>query len=511
MKLKRALISVSDKTNLAEFARELSKLNIELISTSGTLKFLRENKIPAKDISEYTNFPELFDGRVKTLHPKIFSGILAVRGKKEHTKQMYEHGIPEIDLVVVNLYPFEKTVEKNASFGEVIENIDIGGPSLIRAAAKNSESVAVVVSPEQYEKVIKELKENGAVSSELRIELAREAFERTAAYDIAIANYFQKRAKTEFPKELLLHFKKSFDLRYGENNFQRAAFYTDLKPEGSCVSNTTQLHGLQLSYNNILDLNTAIEIVADFEKPTAAILKHTNPCGVASSQKISEAFKLAYESDAISAYGSVVGLNRKCDLEAAKEISSHFVEIVAATDFEKEALEILKQKQKMRIVKINEKLTPNKENFLLKIRGGLLVQTSDYNPLDEKNLKNVTKRKPTKSELEDMLFAWKVCRFVKSNAVVLAKNQATIGIGAGQMSRVDSSFIACKKAGEKAKNSVLASDAFFPFKDGVEEAAKAGVSAIIQPGGSIRDEEVIKCAEQNNIAMVLTGVRAFRH
>lgn len=507
-KIKRALISVHDKTGLVDFASSLHKLGIEIISTGGTAKALKEKKIPVKEVSEVTGSPEMFEGRVKTLHPNIFAGILARRNNKQDMQDLEKNKIQKIDLVVVNLYPFEQTIEKaGIKLDEVIEQIDIGGPSLIRAAAKNQDSVAVIVNPKQYSKVLSALEKTGEIDSKLNEELALEAFERTASYDIAIANYFQK---NDFPEKLLLSFEKVQSLRYGENPFQTGALYKD-NSKGVSIPDCEQLHGKELSYNNILDINGAIDVLSEFEKPSATVLKHVNPCGVASSESISEAFKLALETDKTSSFGGIVGLNRACDLETAKQIKPHFIEVVVAPDFEKESLELLKQKKNIRLIKLNTKISKPKEKLMVKVAGGLLTQSPYTNDLNPKNLKTVTKRKPTEEEMKGLFFAWKVVRQVKSNSIVLTKGERTVGIGAGQMSRVDASMLAVYKAGKNAKGSVLASDAFFPFRDGIDEAAKGGITAIIQPGGSIRDEEVIKAADENDIAMVFTGVRGFKH
>jgi phosphoribosylaminoimidazolecarboxamide formyltransferase/IMP cyclohydrolase len=513
MKVERALISVSDKTGLVEFAEELSKLEVEIISTGGTARLLKEKGIPVKLVSDVTNFPEIMEGRVKTLHPKIFGGILAVRDNPEHAKQLEENELPKIDMVVVNLYPFEKTIAKeNVDFGEAIENIDIGGPSLIRAAAKNSQDVAVVIDPAQYKEILEELKSKNTLSEKTLSKLSKEAFKRTANYDLTISNYLENIGEKElFPQSLLVNLEKVQDLRYGENKDQTGAFYRDTNPAPYTIPNMTQLHGKQLSYNNILDIDGAVSVISAFEKPTATVLKHVNPCGVASDETISEAFKRALAVDSMSAFGGIVGLNRPLDLATAEQIKPFFIEVVIAPDYEPDALKLLQEKKNIRLMKINGELEPTSEKFMLKVHGGMLVQTQDFEKVTEDKLKAVTKRKPTEEEIRDMLFAWKVVRNVKSNAIVLVKDECTTGIGAGQMSRVDASMLACYKAKENAKGSVMASDAFFPFRDGVDEASKHGITAVIQPGGSIRDQEVIDACNEHGITMVFTGVRAFKH
>jgi phosphoribosylaminoimidazolecarboxamide formyltransferase/IMP cyclohydrolase len=514
MKVKRALISVSDKSGVVDFAKELSSLGIEIVSTGGTAKLLKENNISVKEVSELTKFPEIMDGRVKTLHPILFGGILAVRKNTSHMGQLKKHDLSQIDMVVVNLYPFEKTIaKKEASFEDAIENIDIGGPSLIRAAAKNHEDVAVVIDPSQYDEVLQQLKDNKlGLKPELLKKLATDAFVRTANYDTIISSYLLSKGEGEFPADLLLNYKKVSELRYGENKHQQAAFYSEINPGDSSIPKLKQHHGKQLSYNNILDIDGALGIIAEFDRPTATVLKHVNPCGVASADTISEAFKLALGADKTSAFGGIVGMNKSCDLETAKQISEFFVEVVIAPSYEPESLELLKKKKNIRIMEIPaSEIKPNGNNFMVTVNGGLLVQSADNLLPKKEELKVVSKKKPTEQELKDLMFAWKVVKHVKSNAVVFAKNEHTTGIGAGQMSRVDSSFLAAKKSHGESKGSVMASDAFFPFRDAVDEAAKAGVTAIIQPGGSIRDQESIDAANEHNIAMIFCGVRAFKH
>lgn len=518
IKIKRALISVSDKTGILELAKELNKFGVEILSTGGTAKILRENNIPVKEVSEYTGFPEMLDGRVKTLHPKIHAGLLALRENKEHMDTLTQHNIGLIDMVVVNLYPFEKTISKpGVKIEEVIENIDIGGPSMLRSAAKNHQSVAVVCSPECYTQVVDELKRNsGALSQELMRDLAIEVFARTSEYDGAInnylKNYFNKQIELKgFPQKLNLSFEKLQDLRYGENPHQRAAFYKDLgKSEGLAV--IKQLWGKELSFNNILDLNAAVNIVKEFDLPAVAFIKHNNPCGVAEDKDILKAYKDAWACDKLSAFGGIVSVNRKIDLGLAKLIAkSGFLECIICPGFAPEALELLKSKKNLRLLELPGLLDKNKAIDFKKVSGGLLLQDEDNLTLDERTLKVVTKIKPTKSQMESLIFAWKVAKHVKSNAIILARGMKTVGIGAGQMSRVDSVFLSTKKAGKLGSGSLMASDAFFPKEDAIKLAAKYKIKAIIQPGGSIADEAIIKMADKYKIAMVLTGIRHFRH
>jgi phosphoribosylaminoimidazolecarboxamide formyltransferase/IMP cyclohydrolase len=523
-KIKTALISVSDKAGLDVFVKGLHELGIKIISTGGTAKQIEALGIPVKKVSEHTGFPEMLDGRVKTLHPKIHGGLLALRENPEHMRQVKEHGIELIDMVVVNLYPFEKTVAKEGvGLSEAIENIDIGGPSMLRSAAKNYKGVVVICNPAMYAEVLKELKENDCdVSAKTRAKLAVEVFKRTSQYDNAINSYLNSQFEFNrqqipcelFPQELILKYKKIQGLRYGENPHQKAAFYANSACKESSVAQAKQLHGKELSFNNIVDLAAALEIVKDFKEPTATIIKHTNPCGTASSDTISKAYRLALDADRLSAFGSIVGLNRKVDAATAKEmLSADFIECVIAPGFDQKALEMLKQKKNMRILDVpafGEKRDEQELDYK-GVVGGALVQDRDVKDFDISNLKVVTKKKPTKAQMESLLFAWKIAKHVKSNSIVLAKGKVTVGVGAGQMSRVVSVEIAAKKAGKRAKGSCLAGDAFFPMADGVIAAAKAGVKAIIQPGGSIRDAETIKAADKYGIAMVMTGFRHFKH
>jgi len=517
VKIKRALISLSDKTGIIEFARELNKLGVEILSTGGTAKLLRENNIPVIEVSSYTGFPEMLDGRVKTLHPKIHAGLLALRNNNEHLNTLKVHGIGLIDMVVVNLYPFEKTTQKpGVKIEEVIENIDIGGPSMLRSAAKNHQSVAVICNPVRYRQVLEELRRNnGSLSEELLRDLAIEVFGLTSRYDNAIhsylSNYFKGSSVTAaFPQDISFAFEKIQDLRYGENPHQRAAFYHE-KGKTKGLVNLRQLQGKELSFNNILDLNSAFELVKEFTNPAAVIVKHNNPCGVAEDKTLARAYLAAWKCDSLSAFGGIVALNRKLDLETARVIiKSGFLECVIAPEIGNEVKDLFKDKKNLRLIELKD-LEPVIEPELKRVGGGLLLQDKDAKTIDLNNLKNVTQKKPTKAQLESLIFAWKVAKHVRSNAIVLASGTKTVGIGAGQMSRVDSVTIARIKAGKKSKNSSLASDAFFPKADAIIEAAKAGVKCIIQPGGSISDEEIIKACDKYKISMVFTGLRHFKH
>jgi phosphoribosylaminoimidazolecarboxamide formyltransferase/IMP cyclohydrolase len=524
-RIQRAILSVTDKTGLVDFARQLSSLDIELVSTGGTAKLLRDSGIAVKDISELTGFPEMLDGRVKTLHPKVHGGILHRRENPAHTAAVAEHGIQPIDMVVVNLYAFEKTAAKpGVAFEEIIENIDIGGPSMIRSAAKNFHDVAVVTSPSDYRAIADELAcSGGMLSKATKWRLAQKAFATTAAYDSAIAstlegipdvNNFAPQAavptKIEtFPQTLRLSFQKTLDLRYGENPHQKAAMYSDSSDLG--VANGLQLQGKQLSYNNIVDLQAAWDLAQEFDPDDGAfcaIIKHTNPAGAATGKTLAEAYKRALECDPVSAFGGVIGVNRPIDAETAEEMHKLFLEVIAAPGFDDAAKAHFASKKNLRLVEV--KAAPQK--WVLKnISGGILVQDTDLRPLQDVDLKVVTQRAPTPEETRAMLFAWKVCKHVKSNAIVYAREGQTVGVGAGQMSRVDSAKIGAMKAQLPLKGTVAASDAFFPFPDGVEEIAKTGATAIIQPGGSQRDAEVIAAADRLGLAMLFTGVRHFRH
>jgi len=515
-KIQRALLSVTDKTGLVDFARKLSALGIELISTGGTAKLLRDSGISVKDISDLTGFPEMLDGRVKTLHPKVHGGILHRREDPKHVAAVKEHGIAPIDMVVVNLYAFEKTAAKTGvHFEELIENIDIGGPSMIRSAAKNFQDVAIVTSPADYDSIAAELQGNsGALSKETKWRLAQKAFATTAAYDSAIASTleripadsFQLEEQTAFPASLRFSLHKTLDLRYGENPHQKAAMYSDGSGKG--VANARQLQGKELSYNNIVDLQAAWDLAQEFDEPVCAIIKHTNPCGTATAPSLVEAYKRALECDPVSAFGGVIGVNRPIDLAAAEEMHKLFLEVIAAPSFTEDAKTKFASKRNLRLVEV----VPANQKWVLKnVSGGMLVQDNDMRVLADADLKVVTKRPPTPEETRALLFAWKVCKHVKSNAIVYARDGQTVGVGAGQMSRVDSAKIGAMKAQLPLKGTVAASDAFFPFPDGVEEIAKAGATAIIQPGGSQRDPEVIEACDRLGLAMLFTGVRHFRH
>jgi phosphoribosylaminoimidazolecarboxamide formyltransferase / IMP cyclohydrolase len=513
--IQRAILSVTDKTGLVDFARRLSALGIELISTGGTAKLLRDSGITVKDISDLTGFPEMLDGRVKTLHPKVHGGILHRREDPKHVAAVREHGIQPIDMVVVNLYAFEKTAAKpGVAFEELIENIDIGGPSMIRSAAKNFHDVAIVTSPSDYVSIADELEINtGQLSQETKWRLAQKAFATTAAYDSAIASTLERISPDEvelnqdtFPDTLRFSFHKTMDLRYGENPHQKAAMYSDGSGKG--VANARQLQGKELSFNNIVDLQAAWDLAQEFDEPVVAIIKHTNPCGTATGKTLAEAYKRALECDPVSAFGGVIGVNRPIDLAAAEEMHKLFLEVIAAPSFDEAAKEKFASKRNLRLVEV----VPANQKWILKnVSGGMLVQDADVRPLQDSDLRVVTKRPPTPEETRALLFAWKVCKHVKSNAIVYARDGQSVGVGAGQMSRVDSAKIGAMKAQLPLKGTVAASDAFFPFPDGVEEIAKAGATAIIQPGGSQRDPEVIEAADRLGLAMLFTGVRHFRH
>ena len=511
--MKTALISVSDKKGIVEFAKELNKLGIKILSTGGTAKLLKKRKIPVTEISKYTKSKEMMDGRVKSLHPKIFGGILALRKNKKHMKELKANKIDLIDIVVVNLYPFEETVGRNAGFKESIENIDVGGPSMVRAAAKNFEDVLVIVDPKDYNVVLEEIKKK-KINEELKQNLALKAFEHTARYDTIINEYFnEKFGSGKFPDTLNLTFKKNQDLRYGENPHQKAAFYVDPFIYESSIGTSKQLHGKALSFNNILDIDNAFELVKTFKEPAATVVKHTNPAGCAIADTLEEAFKKAYDGDPLSAFGGIIALNRDCNEKVAKLIRPLFMEVVMCPKFEKNALKILKEKKNIRLLETGGIKKSEKSYYAKKVVGGLLVQSRDspISAILKKNLKVVTKRNPTAEELKQLKFAFNVTWHVKSNSIVFAKDNQTVGIGAGQMSRVDSVKIAGRKAGKNSKGAVMSSDAFFPFRDGIDEAAKAGITAIIQPGGSIKDKEVIEAANEHNMAMVFTGLRLFWH
>lgn len=516
-KITRALISVSDKTGIVEFSKELAKFGVQILSTGGTAKLLRDANLTVMDVSDFTGFPEMLDGRVKTLHPKVHGGLLGMRSNPEHVATMKEHGIENIDMVIVNLYPFEATVAKpGCKLEDAIENIDIGGPTMLRSAAKNHPDVTVLVDSCDYAEILKEMNKNaGAVSSQTNFRLAVKVFQHTAAYDGAISNYLGARLTAEvqkFPQTFTIQVQKAQDLRYGENPQQIAAFYTDKQINEPCVSNAVQLQGKELSFNNIIDLDAAIETVKEFEQSAAVIIKHTNPCGAALADSPLAAYLKARECDPVSAFGGIVGFNRQVDAETAQELTSTFLEAVIAPGYSEEALAIFTAKKNVRVMQI-----PSIENHtitgydLKKVVGGLLIQARDSGMIKALDCKIASERIPTSAEYEALDFAWRICKHIKSNAIVFTNKDQTVGIGAGQMSRVDSSRIAVQKALLPIPGTVLASDAFFPFRDGVDAAAEAGVTAIIQPGGSVRDEEVIKAANEHGIAMLFTGMRHFRH
>ena len=515
-KVVRALISVSDKKGILDLGKRLAKLGVEILSTGGTARALREASVPVKDVSDFTGFPEMLDGRVKTLHPRVHGGILG-RATDEHRKQMLEHGIDAIDLVVVNLYPFRETVARGASFDEVIENIDIGGPAMVRSAAKNHERVAVVVDPADYERVLGEIETRGEISQALRFELCRKAFAHTAAYDGAIASHLGRLSEggaaiADFPATMhpSLHLDRL--LRYGENPHQKAAFYAWDAPSGMSLAHADVIQGKELSYNNLLDLDAAMKLCAEFSLPVACIIKHTNPCGVAVSRKgVAEAYRLARETDPVSAFGGIVAFNRKVEEDLAKAMAEVFLECIVAPEFSPEALKVFSAKKNLRLLRAAIAGVVPGQLDMRAVSGGVLVQASDNSTCAASAGKVVSERKPNQTELDDLDFAWRVSKHVKSNAIVFGGGGRTLGVGAGQMSRVDSVKLAVSQAQLPLQGSVLASDAFFPFRDGLDEAAKAGVTAVIEPGGSVRDEEVIAAANQHKIALVFTGERHFRH
>lgn len=519
---RRVLISVSDKTGLAPFAKALSELGFELLSTGGTHKFLEQSGIPVIDVTTYTGFPEIMDGRVKTLHPKVHGAILGRPTLAADAKAIAEHGIVPFQLVVVNLYPFQETIAKpGVTIPEAIEQIDIGGPSMVRSAAKNHAHVAVVTSPSQYSEVLTRLQQQ-TMDDSYRRRLAAAAFEMTATYDRAIASYMSRiTAETEedavFGSSLHLSFSRKQTLRYGENPHQKAAFYVESNPPRTSLACAEQLNGKELSYNNLMDLDAARAIVADFADPAACVIKHTNPCGCAVGFTLAEAFEKAHDGDPVSAFGSIIGLNRIVDAATADRLCQpgRFIEAIIAPGYDPEALQILttrpKWKSNVRLMQVEFSAEGRGAAEYRRVSGGLLVQDRDDLPQSDADWKVVTTRAPEASELLDLKFAWTVCRHVKSNAIVFAKNGMLLGAGAGQMSRLDSSFIAAHKAGERSKDGVVASDAFFPFRDGIDEAARAGIKAVIQPGGSRNDDEVIAACNEHGMAMIFTGVRHFRH
>ena len=517
-KRRRAIISVSDKTGIADLARGLIEIGFEIVSTGGTANVLKEAGIPVTLISEVSGFPEILDGRVKTLHPLVFGGLLARTDEPTHQKQINEQGIIPIQVVIVNLYPFEATISRNTvTLEEAIENIDIGGPSLLRAAAKNYQDVTVIVDPNDYKTVLNELVDSaGTPSLETRAHLATKVFQHTAYYDSLIARYLGQKTKSDqdgYPDYLTLGFEKADALRYGENPHQKAAFYREKLVNEANLGQALQLGGKALSFNNFVDLEAALAIIKDFDEPAVAFIKHTNPCGLASSETIESAYQKAYQGDPLSAYGSIVGINRRIEPKLAELINeTPFVEAIVAPSFSPEALKILKQKKNRRLIQVGDlRIQDRHIKDIKKISGGILIQDRDLKTISREQLTCITQKKPEEVDIKALLFAWKTVKHVKSNAIVLVKDHQLVGVGAGQMSRVDSVKIAVRKAGERASGSYLASDAFFPFSDGVEEAVKAGVKAIIQPGGSKRDPEVIKAADQLGVIMLMTGSRSFKH
>jgi phosphoribosylaminoimidazolecarboxamide formyltransferase/IMP cyclohydrolase len=519
--IRRALLSVSDKSGLVELARALTRYGVELISTGGTRKALADSGLPVRDISEISGFPEILDGRVKTLHPRVHAGILAMRDKPEHMAVLEKQGIGPIDLVVCNLYPFEATLARaGSSHEEIVENIDIGGPSMVRAAAKNYHDVAIVTDPGQYPAILDELTANkGALTLATRERLAAAAFARTAAYDQTISGYFAGREQSEtWPANLTLSFQRRQELRYGENPHQKGAFYIEPGCRHASVATAESLHGKELSYNNILDLDSAFNLVREFDGPAAVVIKHNNPCGAAVADRLADAFHLAYEGDPLSAFGGVLGFNRELDEATAMLITepNRFIECIIAPGYSDSAFKLLTTrptwKKNVRLLRtglLNQAAAAGLD--FRRVDGGLLLQTRDQPADDFAQAKVVSKRPPTSQEMADLRFAWLVAKHTKSNAIVLAKENHVVGVGAGQMSRVDSVHLAVRKAGDRVKGSVLASDAFFPFRDNVDEAARAGVAAIVQPGGSMRDQDSIAACDEHGLAMIFTGVRHFRH
>jgi len=513
IQIKRALISVSDKTGIADFAKQLQRHDIRIISTGGTLNTLRDAGVDVISVSDVTGFPEILDGRVKTLHPKIHAGLLAVPDDPDHQQQLKEFEITSIDMLVVNLYPFEKTIAKTGiSPDEAVEQIDIGGPSMLRAAAKNYKYKTVVSNPEQYPAVILELDRSQTISEQTRFELAKEAFLHTSMYDAVISDYFINLGKgpaaETLPPVFSISLRRTGDLRYGENPHQRAGLY------GSFFKFFSKLHGKELSYNNIVDIQAAVELVEEFDEPAVVIIKHSNPCGAGSGKSLSEAYLKAFATDTKSAYGGIIAVSRPLDMETAQAIDRIFTEVVIAPEFENGVLDFMMRKKDRRLIKQIRSLRSENEFIIKHVAGGILVQTPDHLLANPEQIKVVTERKPTDEEQTAMMFGWKVAKHVKSNAIVYTREDRTIGIGAGQMSRLDSARIAVMKAREAGldlKNTAVASDAFFPFADGLLEAVKAGATAVIQPGGSVRDVEVIRAAEDNNISMIFTGTRHFKH
>ncbi|WP_010248319.1 bifunctional phosphoribosylaminoimidazolecarboxamide formyltransferase/IMP cyclohydrolase [Acetivibrio cellulolyticus] len=513
--IKRALISVSDKTGIVDLAKELSSIGVEIISTGGTHKALSDAGINVINISDVTGFPECLDGRVKTLHPKVHGGLLAMRSNPEHMKQIKELGIDPIDMVIINLYPFKQTILKgHVELEEAIENIDIGGPTMLRAAAKNYQDVVVIVDPQDYQMVIDELKSSKEISVKTKFKLASKVFEHTSHYDTLIAKYLRdKVGEEEFPQTLSLTFEKVQDMRYGENPHQKAVFYKEIGANIGCISSAKQLHGKEMSYNNINDANGALDLLKEFDEPSVVAVKHANPCGVASADNIYDAYVKTYEADPVSIFGGIIAANREIDEKTAQEINKIFVEIVIAPSYTEEALKILTQKKNIRVLQldnISAKL-PAGTYDMKKVAGGLLVQSYNNELLNVDELQFVTDKKPTKEELESLIFAMKVVKHTKSNGITLAKGKQSLGVGPGQTNRIMAAKIAIEYAGERAKGAVMASDAFFPFPDCVEAAAAAGITAIIHPGGSVNDQQSIDACNKYGIAMVMSGKRHFKH
>jgi phosphoribosylaminoimidazolecarboxamide formyltransferase/IMP cyclohydrolase len=511
MSLKRALLSVSDKTGLEELGKALTGLNIEILSTGGTARFLKGKAVPVTDVADYTGFPEMLDGRVKTLHPKIHGGILAIRSNSEHIKSLEEHSIGLIDLIIVNLYPFRETArKKGVSFDEVIEMIDIGGPSMIRAGSKNFKDVMVIVDPSDYPWLLEHIKKEDITEKD-RLRLAAKAFNHTAAYDSVISNWLNQKLDKDLPGEIHLTLNRLQSMRYGENPHQQAALYrtSDLARHEDLTFE--QLGGKELSYNNIVDMSSAYELVSEFQQPACIIVKHTNPCGAALADSISNAYGSAFKTDPVSSYGGICGVNGQLDEATAKLIADTFYEVIIAPSFSAPALDILSKKKNLRLIKVNNAAAEETQLEIHDTPFGMLVQTKDTMSDELKNSRVVTKRAPTPDQMKDMDFAMKVCKHTKSNTIIVAKSQQLIGVGAGQMSRVDSAKIAIMKSNLSTKGAVGASDAFFPFADGLKVLIDAGITSVVQPGGSIRDEEVIKAADEAGIAMVFTGIRHFKH
>lgn len=509
---KTALISVSDKSGIVDFAKGLKNHGVKIISTGGTAKLLSESGVEIIEIGEFTGFPEMLDGRVKTLHPRVHGGILNIRDNAKHQATMAEHGLEDIDMVVVNLYPFEATVAKGAEHEEVVENIDIGGPSMIRSAAKNHKFVAVIVDNNDFTRVLEEMA-NGGTELNTRIDLARKAYSHTGVYDSIIASYFNRKLGVKFPEEIAIPARKKQPMRYGENPHQDSAFYVKPLVNEVSVATGVQLQGKELSFNNIVDIHATLELVKEFKEPACAIIKHTNPCGCATGTTVLDAYLKALECDPVSAFGGIVGVNREVDGKLAEELGKLFLEVVLAPSFSAEAKAVFETKKNLRLIELGDIYGKRDNELDIKnVTGGILLQDRDLHEIEDiKALPVPTKRKPTDFEYKAMDFAWKVAKHVKSNAIVYCTDDRTIGVGAGQMSRVDSSKIAASKAKAELKGTVMSSDAFFPFRDSVDEAAGRGITAIISPGGSIRDEEVIAAADEHGIAMVFTGVRHFKH